>query len=125
MQLNDESKRLILQLQKSTADVMASGIAQVSFLSVLNPQIIDINTSISICLMILGILNRNFAVFLTSTKISSIRYLLVLRSLLRDVQKSRGAWLYNHRLCTFFAMAALVQSWIVICFQNTPSKERS
>lgn len=32
MQLNDESKRLILQLQKSTADVMASGIAQVSFL---------------------------------------------------------------------------------------------
>lgn len=49
MQLNDESKRLILQLQKSTADVMASGIAQVSFLSVLNPQIIDINTSISIC----------------------------------------------------------------------------
>lgn len=32
MQLNDESKRLILQLQKSAADVMASGIAQVSFL---------------------------------------------------------------------------------------------
>lgn len=34
-ELNDESKRLILQLQKSTADVMASGIAQ-KFCSVLD-----------------------------------------------------------------------------------------